>query len=995
MRAVVKVKQSQGRGPSNAARYIAESKIDPEREGEGPRPLFTSRGDNEFKYGDANRYLNGGRGRPAKGDLIHFSVSFRNEDFERLGAADEERKERLRGAALEAMDELKSDLRVADWRWVAGIHLNTKHPHIHFLIYKEMTDDKGRRRRLGKIPKRLLPRQDFSSAGGTRPVEGAIGRYFVEALDRELERAREAGRERLEAFTKMANERLEAGSEINIESAPPSSKLLAETAPHDHSVAGKATGQVHAIRIVNRKHFKSSGGENEVYIGRATAGVKGSVLGNPYRIGRDGAREEVIEKYGRWLSWEIAERGDAYRELQRLADIARTGELVLVCWCAPEKCHGEIIKSEIESINRLRNREREAQGMSEILSYSLEFDTPLVHQGIEYRTVENFYQAMKTAKDDLETRRKIAAATPDEARRLGAQIQARPDWPEIRRDVVETALGHKFAPGTRWRARLRSTGDREITDGSKDNILGRLLMDIREESKRRRSATFLDRLSGETRSWITLEVIPVIDRLLGAGKTRQEIFTEIDRQVYRRRLPADEKERNKEVAERIRINDFLRSRVDLWLYSDDRLLELAERNPSLAGRDLTRELILRGARQKFGAQPDIRSDLREAFRDRHLSDTGYETQHGKADWLSRYSRELRDMHERRTLKKGDILVIPAEPHEMNGVVNDRKPFMNELRYALRLIRDPVKAVEFHTLGKAIAGRTADAKGEIEFFKYYCGLISREKGDEQGRPLRKSEIEAREEAVDIVLGKMRELAPAMEEKESRVSIEVQRPGLVASFEEIREAQVSALYDDEQEHLPEPAGVEAIEEIELDLDEPEAMEREPEVRSFVFNTSARTVNLNDESLRFPGGLTLEERKDLIGVHMPNIDAKLENGMAPKTILSGIDEQVEEWNRDLPDDLTTKQRERVLAKNQSVGAFLKDYVAERLKDPETRALNRSEVFREAHARITEARAPDELNCAADAARNDNRFNERDRKLLFFGRAPDHHMRSSNSCR
>src|SRR5262249_24073123 len=156
-----------------------------------------------------------------------------------------------------------------------------------------------------------------------------------------------------------------------------------------------------------------------------------------------------------------------------------------------------------------------------------------------------------------------------------------------------------------------------------------------------------------------------------------------------------------------------------------------------------------------------------------------------------------------------------------------------------------------------------------------------KGDEQGRPLRNSEIEAREEAVDIVLGKMRELAPAMEEKESRVSIEVQRPGLVASIEEIREAQVSALYDDEQEHMPELADVEAIEESELDLDESEAMNREPEVGSFVFNTSARTVNLNDESLRLPGGLPLEDRKALVGVHMPKIDAKLESGMAPKTI------------------------------------------------------------------------------------------------------------------
>ena len=55
MRAVVKVKQSQGRGPSNAARYIAESKIDPEREGKGPRPLFTNRGDDDLREHRAAR----------------------------------------------------------------------------------------------------------------------------------------------------------------------------------------------------------------------------------------------------------------------------------------------------------------------------------------------------------------------------------------------------------------------------------------------------------------------------------------------------------------------------------------------------------------------------------------------------------------------------------------------------------------------------------------------------------------------------------------------------------------------------------------------------------------------------------------------------------------------------------------------------------------------------------------------------------------------------
>jgi hypothetical protein len=125
----------------------------------------------------------------------------------------------------------------------------------------------------------------------------------------------------------------------------------------------------------------------------------------------------------------------------------------------------------------------------------LEFDRPLRHQGIEYRTVENFYQAMKTDKDDLDTRRRIAAADTYEAKRLGRGAHLRADWAEIRLAVMETALRHKFAPGASWHSRLMGAGDaeivewnnwgdrywgREVSDGRGKNHLGRLLMELRD-----------------------------------------------------------------------------------------------------------------------------------------------------------------------------------------------------------------------------------------------------------------------------------------------------------------------------------------------------------------------------------------------------------------------------------------------------------------------------------------------------------------------------------
>ena len=82
-------------------------------------------------------------------------------------------------------------------------------------------------------------------------------------------------------------------------------------------------------KVLN-KHARGSHAD-AVYIGR------GSKWGNPFRIGRDGSRSEVIAKYRRWLWAEIqAGRVD-------LAELAALHGKTLGCWCAPEACHGDIL----------------------------------------------------------------------------------------------------------------------------------------------------------------------------------------------------------------------------------------------------------------------------------------------------------------------------------------------------------------------------------------------------------------------------------------------------------------------------------------------------------------------------------------------------------------------------------------------------------------------------------------------------------------------------
>jgi hypothetical protein len=78
------------------------------------------------------------------------------------------------------------------------------------------------------------------------------------------------------------------------------------------------------------------------YIGRP------SPLGNPYVIGRDGTRDEVITKYRDWLWHNLTDSDAVIGEMNRLADIYESdNDLVLVCWCAPEACHGDVLAQAI------------------------------------------------------------------------------------------------------------------------------------------------------------------------------------------------------------------------------------------------------------------------------------------------------------------------------------------------------------------------------------------------------------------------------------------------------------------------------------------------------------------------------------------------------------------------------------------------------------------------------------------------------------------------
>lgn len=96
------------------------------------------------------------------------------------------------------------------------------------------------------------------------------------------------------------------------------------------------------IHLLNKRLYRGSRG---TFIGRP------SVLGNPFRLGYDGNREQVLEKYKQYLWNEIKGKTQVYEELLKLAATARKSDLFLECFCFPRSCHGMIIRDAINWIN--------------------------------------------------------------------------------------------------------------------------------------------------------------------------------------------------------------------------------------------------------------------------------------------------------------------------------------------------------------------------------------------------------------------------------------------------------------------------------------------------------------------------------------------------------------------------------------------------------------------------------------------------------------------
>lgn len=115
--------------------------------------------------------------------------------------------------------------------------------------------------------------------------------------------------------------------------------------------------------------------------------------------------------------------------------------------------------------------------------------------GHMYPTVEHAYQAAKTV-NEAEREKVRICSTPGQAKRLSYKLTKRQDWDSVRVGIMEGLLRQKFSKGTGlWEALQATDGVYleetntwkdtfwGVCDGKGENVLGKLLMQIREETK--------------------------------------------------------------------------------------------------------------------------------------------------------------------------------------------------------------------------------------------------------------------------------------------------------------------------------------------------------------------------------------------------------------------------------------------------------------------------------------------------------------------------------
>jgi hypothetical protein len=156
-----------------------------------------------------------------------------------------------------------------------------------------------------------------------------------------------------------------------------------------------------------------------IYVGRAVPrlGLPASPFANPYRIGPDGGRADVIERYRSW----ILGRPDLLLRLHELRGRP------LACWCSPEACHANVLVDLVDADEILD--ELKASGVS----------VEVVEDRLRLRPAEKAHEALVSRLRPLKEEILALLATNDPAELWRRAVEFVAESCQLPPDVLETA----------------------------------------------------------------------------------------------------------------------------------------------------------------------------------------------------------------------------------------------------------------------------------------------------------------------------------------------------------------------------------------------------------------------------------------------------------------------------------------------------------------------------------------------------------------------------
>lgn len=310
MRVFVAVQPTPRSGASSLSRYIAQSKVDRDREQvdeKGSRPLFSERED-DLTYSEADRILNPTSGALEKEDVIHVVISPERGSFERAGETDEERKKTLCEAIRDAVHKMARELKVRALNWIGGLHGNTRTPHGHLAVSRWALDEKtGKLVYIKHLPESLLPRNREGQDGTKRFSTGKIAEVFARALNLRRKPVR---------FVQVQDR--ESGIEISRSVLSPYALMLREPTPQERVVGRWIEAELTLARAVGE------GGDGKEELTRECIELRGLVAELDAGARAQGARPTA-----------------AYVEPERLEELIRGNTSALRVNVFTERPHGE------------------------------------------------------------------------------------------------------------------------------------------------------------------------------------------------------------------------------------------------------------------------------------------------------------------------------------------------------------------------------------------------------------------------------------------------------------------------------------------------------------------------------------------------------------------------------------------------------------------------------------------------------------------------------